>query len=74
MEKQNFLIPNHRKLSSEEIKAILNQYFLDDVSKLPRIKIKDPALVSLDASIGDVIEIVRKSFAGENKYYMVVVE
>jgi DNA-directed RNA polymerase subunit H (RpoH/RPB5) len=74
MEKQNFLIPNHRKLSSVETNVILEAYSLDDVSKLPRIKIKDPALSSLDAQIGDVVEIVRKSFAGENKYYRVVVE
>jgi DNA-directed RNA polymerase subunit H (RpoH/RPB5) len=71
----NFLKVNHRKISDDEIKVLLNKYSLSSVLKLPRIKIKDKGLVDLeDISLGNVIEISRDSFAGESKYYRVVVE
>lgn len=71
----NFLKVNHRKISDDEIQAVLSKYSLSSVLKLPRIKIKDKGLVDLeDISLGNVIEISRNSFAGESKYYRVVVE
>ncbi len=70
----NFLIPEHRKLSSEEEKSILRMFSLEDKSKLPKIRSKDPALAELDVKIGNVIEITRKSFAGKSKYYRCVIE
>ena len=74
VDKVNFLIPTHRKLSEEEVNSILEQYELNDKIKLPKIKVKDPAIVELGAELGDVVEITRKSFAGESKYYRMVVE
>lgn len=74
MEKTNFLVPKHRKLSKDEVEKLLKQCFIDNVSKLPKIKQKDPALALLEVGLGDVIEILRNSFAGESKYYRVVVE
>jgi DNA-directed RNA polymerase subunit H (RpoH/RPB5) len=68
------LVPIHKKLDAEQVEALLKKHFLEDVSKLPKIKVKDPALSSLDVSIGDVVEITRKSFAGLSKYYRVVIE
>jgi len=71
----NFLKVNHRKLSDDEIVAVLTKYSLSGVLKLPRIKIKDKGLVNIESiSLGDVIEISRSSFAGRSKYYRVVVE
>jgi DNA-directed RNA polymerase subunit H (RpoH/RPB5) len=70
----NFLVPKHRKLSSDEINSILEKYKITDTSKLPKIKIKDPALAAIEIEAGDVIEITRHSFAGETKYYRVVIE
>lgn len=70
----NFLIPKHIKLSEEEVAAVLSKYALASKGKLPKIKVKDPALAGLDVSIGDVVEVTRKTFAGETKYYRVVVE
>jgi DNA-directed RNA polymerase subunit H (RpoH/RPB5) len=71
----NFLKVNHRKISDDEIKVLLSKYYLINVLKLPKIKIKDKSLVDLeDISLGNVIEISRNSFAGESKYYRVVVE
>lgn len=69
----NFLIPVHRKLSEEDISEVLRKHSLADKSKLPKIKVKDPALAQLDVEVGDVVEITRKSFAGSSKYYRAVV-
>lgn len=70
----NFLVPKHRKLNSKEVSLLLEKYNLPDVSKLPKIKIKDAGIKHLNPEIGDVFEIERKSFAGKVKYYRVVVE
>lgn len=71
----NFLKVSHRKLSGDEVNKVLNKYSLDDVQKLPKIKIKDNGLSEVEeVSIGDVIEILRSSFAGKSKYYRVVIE
>ena len=70
----NFLIPPHRKLTPEEVSKLLEQY---NISKenLPKINVKDPALVMFDlnAQSGDVIEITRTSFVGKRPYYRLVV-
>lgn len=73
-EQRNFLIPKHRKLSEAEVKELLEKYNLNSTQKLPKIKIKDPGLNGLEPEIGDIFEITRKSFAGETKYYRVVIE
>jgi DNA-directed RNA polymerase subunit H (RpoH/RPB5) len=74
METKNFLMPKHKKLNETELLDVLKKYSLENISKLPKIKIKDSALSQLDVQVGDVIEISRKSFAGETKYYRVVIE
>ena len=74
MERTNFLVPKHRKISQEEIQALLEKYNINSVEKLPKIKLKDPAIVELDVEVGDVVEVIRdKSFVGEAKFYRVVV-
>ena len=71
---KNILVPVHKKLDEKEVTTILEKYSLDDKLKLPKIKIKDSALVDLSVQVGDVIEITRRSFAGVSKYYRVVIE
>lgn len=75
-EQRNFLIPKHRKLSKAEVQELLDKYQINSVHKLPRIKIKDPGLelIEEEINLADVIEITRNSFAGETKYYRVVIE
>ena len=70
----NFLIPTHKKLSEEEIKSILDTFAIER-KNLPKMSIKDPALATFELEVeeGDVIEITRKSFAGEKPYYRLVV-
>ena len=70
----NFLIPEHRKLAEDEANSILVKYNLISKLKLPKISRGDPALAELGVEIGDVIEIIRTSFAGKSKYYRVVIE
>lgn len=72
--KANFLVPKHEKLSIDQINSLLEKYSLIDVSKLPKIKIADPALDGMGIKIGDVVMITRQSFVGESKYYRVVIE
>lgn len=76
MEQQkNFLIPEHRKLTDEEVSNILERYQLPTRLKLPKIKVKDPAIKEMEeVQAGDVIEIKRNSFAGDSVYYRVVIE
>ena len=69
----NFLIPKHRKLNDEEVSKLLVKYSIESTEKLPRIKISDPGLTDINVTIGDVVEITRNSFAGETKYYRVII-
>ena len=74
MGETNFLIPKHKKLEDSEVSKLLEKHSLKSVDSLPKIKARDQALSGLDVKVGDVIEITRYSFVGENKYYRVVVE
>ncbi len=69
----NFLIPKHEKLSEKEVANILEKYSLKDKSSLPKIRLDDAAISQLEVTTGDVVVITRKSFAGESKYYRVVI-
>ncbi|NCN38759.1 MAG: DNA-directed RNA polymerase subunit H [Candidatus Aenigmarchaeota archaeon CG_4_10_14_0_8_um_filter_37_24] len=67
------LVPKHRILNEEEKKKLFEKYGVK-YKDLPRINLKDPAVVAVGAKAWDVIEIERKSLtAGETKYYRVVV-
>ncbi len=67
------LVPKHEILSEEEVKDLLSKYNVTK-NQLPKIFDTDPAVKELNAKIGDVIKITRKSFtAGESVYYRVVV-
>ncbi|MBT3323756.1 DNA-directed RNA polymerase subunit H [archaeon] len=70
---KHILVPKHEKLSEEEAKGILTKYNTSE-KRLPRILNTDPALRGLDAEIGDIIRITRKSqTVGTTFYYRVVV-
>ncbi len=71
---KNILIPVHRKLSEDESQVILEKFNLKNLLNLPKISIKDAALVEIEVVAGDIVEITRHSFAGESKYYRVVIE
>ena len=66
------LVPEHIKLSEKEKEKILKDHNIT-IKELPRILKDDPAIKHLNAKVGDVIKIKRKSrTAGESIYYRVV--
>jgi len=70
---KHILIPQHKKLSEKEKKELLEKYKIS-VRELPKIRIDDPAIQSLNPKIDDVIKIIRKSqTAGESIFYRRVI-
>jgi len=69
----HFLIPELTKLSDKEKEDLLSSFGIE-FKELPKILAKDPSIKHLDASVGDVIKVSRKSeTAGETIYYRGVV-
>jgi DNA-directed RNA polymerase subunit H (RpoH/RPB5) len=67
------LAPEHKVLSEEAKKKVLEQFKANDAA-FPRIHHNDPALAGLEAKPGDLIHIRRKDLDGENDYYRLVVK
>jgi DNA-directed RNA polymerase subunit H len=53
------LVPEHVVLDEEEVGALLAEYSIERTD-LPKIKKRDPAIPD-DATVGDVIKIIRDS-------------
>jgi len=67
-------VPKHVLLTENEKEDVLKKYNIL-LRQLPRILLTDPVAKILNAKIGDVIKIIRKSpTAGETVYYRVVVK
>lgn len=70
---QHKLVPEHTVLDEDEVEDVLAEYNIDRTD-LPKITRRDPALPD-DASVGDVIEIVRDSRTTERAIvYRLVIE
>ena len=54
------LVPDHVILSESEIKKLFKDQDFNQ-EQLPKIKIDDPIVKAIDAKIGDILEITRKS-------------
>jgi DNA-directed RNA polymerase subunit H len=68
------LVPKHEIMSEGELKSVLSKYFIDK-EQLPKIKVQDPVIKEIGATIGDVVKITRMSHtAGEADYYRLVIE
>ncbi len=68
------LIPKHSKLSDHQKEKVLETYNIS-IKELPRIAKTDPAIISLNVKVGDVIKITRKSeTASEAIFYRVVID
>ena len=66
-------VPKHEAMAPEDAENILRTYKVSR-DELPKIKIDDPAIKSLEASVGDIIKITRNSpTAGKSLYYRVVI-
>jgi len=72
--REHNLVPKHIVLNEQEKEELLKKYGIN-IRQLPRILVTDPVVKLLNAKVGDVIKIIRKSeTAGETVYYRVVVK
>ena len=66
-------VPRHTILNDKEKEEVLKKFEIA-LRQLPRISVNDAVMKLLNAKIGDVVKIERKSeTAGETIYYRVVV-
>ncbi len=66
------LVPKHEILNDQQREELLKKYGIN-LRQLPRVLVTDPVVKIVQAKVGDVIRIVRKSeTAGETEYYRVV--
>ena len=79
MEKEKFdiiqheLVPLHIKLTDDEKQKVLEEFNISE-KQLPMIGEKDIMIKKLNAKVGDVIKIIRKSpTLGQSIFYRVVV-
>ncbi len=68
------LVPKHELLDENEKELLLKQYAIT-LKQLPRILAADPMVKILNAKVGDVVKVTRKSpTAGQAIYYRVVIK
>ena len=68
------MVPEHKLLSPEDKQKVLAKYNVSEVH-LPRILASDPAIIGLNAELGDVILIHRKfDSVADYDYYRIVVK
>lgn len=68
------LVPKHEVLSIDERNKIVSN-LKTSLGNFPKILKSDPAVASLDVSVGDLIRITRKSVtSGTSVFYRVVVD
>jgi len=68
------LIPKHEVVPTKEKQELLSKLNIKK-KQLPKILAKDPMIKHIDAKVGDVIKITRKSLtSGESVYYRIVVD
>lgn len=67
-------VPKHEILSSKEKEELLERLQIKE-KQLPKIYDTDPVVKEIEASVGDVIKITRKSpTAGKAVYYRLVIQ
>ena len=68
------IVPKHELLNDKEKEEVLKTFGIV-LRQLPRILDTDPMVKILNAKIGDVVKITRKSeTAGEAVYYRVIIK
>lgn len=68
------MVPKHDLLGEKERDEVMKKFGIT-LRQLPRIVDSDPMVKILNAKIGDVVKITRKSeTAGEAEYYRVVIK
>jgi len=67
-------VPEHILLTPEEGEKILGLYSIE-APQLPKIHVNDPAAKEIDAKVGDIIKIIRRSpTANQSVFYRLVID
>lgn len=66
---KHILVPIHTVLNDSEKEELLKKY---SISSLPKIKRKDPAIISLNLEPGTILRIEREYNGFKELYYRVV--
>lgn len=68
------LVPKHVVIPEKEKEDLLKKYGIT-LKQLPRISSSDPIIKLLNAKVGDVVKIARKSSTAEESiYYRIVIK
>ncbi|MBE0523232.1 MAG: DNA-directed RNA polymerase subunit H [Methanosarcinales archaeon] len=68
------IVPEHILLSDNDANLVLKKYDIEK-EQLPKIKITDPVIKEINAQVGEIVKIIRKSqTAGEAEFYRLVIE
>ena len=72
--KDHELVPKHVLLSAEEGVAVLKTYGIE-APQLPKIHVNDPVAKEIDAKVGDIIKVIRRSYtAKQSIFYRLVID
>ena len=72
--KDHELVPEHVLLSTEESIAVLKTYGIE-APKLPKIHVDDPVAKEIEAKVGDIIKVIRRSpTAKQSIFYRLVID
>ena len=72
--KDHELVPEHILLSKEESEAVLKTYGIE-APQLPKIHVNDPVAKEIEAKVGDIIKIIRRSpTAKQSIFYRLVID
>lgn len=67
-------VPEHILLTPEEGEEVLRLYGIE-APQLPKIHVNDPAAKEIDAKVGDIIKIIRRSpTANQSVFYRLVID
>jgi DNA-directed RNA polymerase subunit H len=68
------LVPSHFILTEDETTEVLKKYGIES-RQLPKIHVGDPVIKEINAKVGDVIKILRKSpTADQSVFYRLVID
>jgi DNA-directed RNA polymerase subunit H len=72
--KDHEMVPEHVLLTPEECAEVLKLYNID-APQLPKIHVTDPAAKEIEAKVGDIIKVIRKSTtAKQSIFYRLVID
>jgi len=72
--KDHELVPEHVLLSTEESIAVLKTYGIE-APQLPKIHVDDPVAKGIEAKVGDIIKVIRRSpTAKQSIFYRLVID